>query len=261
LKNLQFCGKHAKSKNPRIWSLVNSAGDSAIKIQKIWRGWVVRYILDLAGPGVIKRSLCHNTEDVVTSEGKVHPFDYFGFYEDNKVFWFDIRSIYQMSISKLNPENPYTRCKLSIDTRKRLKEAIYYRELRHLPLFHDPLYLTDMDRVFEMRWMMIGQMLEEHLFMEVNPIMFTGLNRGQLWQFTALLRDSFLIWAKEHKSIHSRRNIYYVWIQNCWRRQTFEVSTAKQMCHYLGGAILKILKDSKSPHLLCFRIFGARYSL
>ena len=261
LKNLSFCGKHAKTKNPRLWSVVNSAGDSAIKIQKIWRGWIVRYLLDISGPGVLKRSICHNSEDVVTSEEKIHPSNYFAFHEDSKVFWFDIRTIYQISIAKLQPENPYTRCPLTIDTRKRLKECIYYRECRRLPLFHDPMYLTDMDKIFEMRWMMIGQMLEESLFIDINPMFFVALNRTQLWEFTALLRDSLLIWAKEHKSVHSRRNIYYVWIHTCWRRQTLEVLTSKQVCHYLGGALLKILKDSKQPHDLCFKILGARYSL
>jgi hypothetical protein len=258
---MSFCGKHAKTKNPRIWSVVNSAGDSAVKIQKIWRGWIVRYMIDLAGPGVLKRSLCHNTEDVATSEEKVHPFNYFAFHEDDKVFWFDIRSLYQISLSKLQPENPYTRCPLTMDTRKRLKECIYYRECRRLPIFHDALYLTDMDKVFEMRWMMIGQMLEESLFIDINPMFFVALNRTQLWEFTALLRDSLLIWAKEHKNVHSRRNIYYVWIHTCWRRQTLEAASPKQVCHYLGGALLKILKDSKQPHDLCFKILSARYSL
>lgn len=261
LKNLSFCGKHAKSKNPRLWSAVNSTGDSAIKIQKIWRGWIVRYILRLAGPGVLKRSLCHNTEDVVTSEEKVHPFDYFAFHEDSKIFWFDIRSLFQISIAKLQPENPYTRCPLTLDTRKRLKEAIYYRESRLLPLFHDPLYLADMDKIFEMRWMRVSQMLEESLFIDINPMFFIALNRTQLWEFTALLRDKLLLWAKEHKNVNSRRNIYYLWIHTCWRRQTMEIADTKQVCRYLGACLLKILKDCKSPYDVAFKILSARHSL
>lgn len=261
LKNLSFCGKHAKSKTPRLWSAVNSIDDSAVKIQKIWRGWIVRYILDLAGPGVLKRSLCHNTEDVVTSEEKVRPSNYFAFHEDGKVFWFDIRSIFQLSLAKLQPENPYTRCPLTLDTRKRLKECIYYRESRHLPLFHDPMHLTDMDKIFEMRWMMISQMLEESLFIDINPMFFVALNRTQLWEFTAFLRNNLMIWAREHKNVHSRRNIYYLWIHTCWRRQTLEISTTKQVCHYLGACLLKILKDCKRPHDVAFKILSARHSL
>lgn len=261
LKNLSFCGKHAKTKNPRIWSVVNSADVKATTIQKIWRGWVIRHILSLAGPGVLKRSVCHNTEDLVTLEERIHPFHYFAFEEEGKIFWFDIRSLFQITIAKLQPENPYTRCRLTLDTRKRLKEAAYYRESRSFPLFHDPLYLTDMDKVFEMRWMIISQMLEEHLFVDVNPMFFIALNRTQLWEFSIIFRKSLLLWAKEHTNIHSRRNIYYVWFHTCCRRQMVELATPKQVCHYLGGALLKILKDLKSPSELCFKILGARYSL
>lgn len=261
LKNLTFCGKHAKSKNPRLWSVVNSADDSAVKIQKIWRGWIVRYLLDMAGPGVLKRSLCHNTEDVITSDEKVHPLNYFAFHEDDKIFWFDIKSIFQISLAKLQPENPYTRQKLSLETRKRLKEAIYYRESRRLPLFHDPLYLNDADKVFEMRWMRISQMLEESLFIDINPMFFIALNRTQLWEFTAILRDKLLLWAKEHRNVNSRRNIYYLWVHTCWRRQTLEVADTKKVCQYLGACLLKIMKDAKQPHDLCFKILSARHSL
>ena len=261
LKNLQFCGKHAKSKNPRLWADVNPVAESAIKIQKIWRGWFVRYLLDMAGPGVLKRSLCHNEEDVITSEEKVHPFNYFAFHEDGKVFWFDIKSIFQLSLDKLKPINPYTRQELSLETRKRMKECIYYREVRLLPLFYDPLYLTDSDKVLAMRWTMISQMLEESLFIDINPMFFIALNRTQLWEFTAMLRNSLLLWAKEHKNVHSRRNIYYVWAHSCWRRQTLEAATPKQVCHYLGGCLLKILKDCKQPYEVCFKILSARHSL
>jgi hypothetical protein len=258
---MSFCGKHAKSKNPRLWSGISSTVDSATKIQKIWRGWITRYLVDLSGPGTLKRSICHNEEDVITAEETVHPSNYFSFHEDGKVFWFDIRSIFQISLGKLQPENPYTRCPLTLDTRKRLKECIYYRECRRLPLFHDPMYLTDRDKVFEMRWMMISQMLEESLFIDINPMFFIALNRTQIWEFTAFLRNSLMIWARNHNNIHSRRNIYYIWLNSCWRCQTLEISTTKQVCHYLGACLLKILKDCKRPYDVCFKILSARHSL
>lgn len=263
LKNLQFCGKHAKSKNPRLWADVNPVGQSAIKIQKVWRGWIVRYMLDMAGPGVLNRKVCHNEEDVITfvERDKIHPLDYFAFFEDEKIFCFDIRSIFQISLAKLQPENPYTRCQLSLETRKRMKEVIYYRESRLLHLFHDPLYLTDSDKVFEMRWMRISQMLEESLFIDINPMFFVALNRTQLWEFTAILRDKLLLWAKEHKNVHSRRNIYYLWVHTCWRRQTMSVENTKEVCRYLGACLLKIMRDAKQPHDLCFKILSARHSL
>jgi hypothetical protein len=262
LRNLQFCGRHAKSKNVRLWKDVNSVEPGVIRIQKIWRGWLVRHLLKLAGPGVLKRSMRHNEEDVVTSEENVHPFDYFSFYEDDKVFWFDIRSIFQLSLSKLLPINPYTRQRLTLETRKRMKECIYYREVRKLPLFHDPLYTSDPEKVFEMTWMIISQTIEESLYVDINPLFFTGLNKTQLWEFTALLRDKLLFWAKEHSGIHSRRNIYYIWINNCWRRQTFDIlASSKEVCYYLGKCILRILKNCRNPTDMCLKILSARHCL
>jgi hypothetical protein len=260
LKNLSFCGKHAKVKTPRLWTESKPNIDCAIKIQKWWRGSILRYILSLAGPGVLNRKKCHNEEDVVTciEKERVHPLNYFAFEEDGKIFWFDLRSLFQLCLEKLQPENPYTRQKLSLETRKRFKE---YTNFRKGYLFHDPLYLQDRDKVIAMRWMLICQMLEESLFIDLSPMFFVALNRTQLWEFTAILRTKLLNWAKEHNTIHSRRNIYYVWISTCFRRQTLEVATTNQVCYYLGGALLKILKDVKIPYDMCLKILEARHSL
>jgi hypothetical protein len=263
LKNLSFCGKHAKMKNPRLWSDINdSKSRHAILIQKIWRGWVMRNMIKTAGPGVLKRSECHNEEDVITciEKNKVHPLDYFSFKEDGKVFWFDFRSIYQISIDKSQPENPYTRRQISLFDRNRLRDCIRYREYyRKEPLFHDPGYLADPNRVLAMRWTLICQMLEESLFIDLNPMIFLALNRTQLWQFTALLRESLKLWALE--KCRSKRTVYYYWIDTCWKRQTMEVASTNQICYYLGACILKILKDCKKPYDLCFKILSARHSL
>jgi hypothetical protein len=263
LKNLLFCGKHAKVSKPRLWAEANPTGPQAILIQKIWRGWIVRYRMNLAGPGVLNRKICHNEEDVITyiERDKIHPFDYFGFHEDDKVFCFDVRSLFQLSIDKLQPENPYTRQQLSLDTRKRLKNVIYRRGIRRLPLFYDRMYDADEEKLFNMRWMMISQFLEEHLFVDLNPMFFTALNRTQLWEFTGLLRNNLMIWAKEHKDQNSRRILYYIWINMCWKRQTLSIESEQQVCQYLGKALLKMLMDAKNPYDVCFKILSARHSL
>ena len=261
LLNLQFCGKHAKAKHPKLWVDSESEVNAATTIQKIWRGWIIRKYLELAGPGVLKRSICHNTEDVITMEERIHPFEYFAFKEGEKIFWFDIKSLFQISIGSLKPLNPYTRQEICCDTRKRLKECIYYRQTRRLPLVHDKLYFTDKEKVFNMRWTTIVQMLEEHLFIEVDPIYFTSLNRTQLWEFTALLRADFLAWAQEHNTLHSRRTLYYVWLNTCWKRQTLTIDSPENIASFVGAVLLRILKDSKQPSDVCFRILTALHSL
>jgi len=263
LKNLQFCGRHSKAKNPRLWHKIHATDKPAILIQKIWRGWMARYLLKLAGPGVLKRSLCHNEEDLVTCEEKTKqcPYDYFGFLEGGKVYWFDVRTIFEWSLEQLKPSNPYTKQELDLETRKRLKECCYYREVRKMPLFHDTVIHASYTKVFQTRWMLISQMLEEHLFLDFNPLYFVGLNRQQLWAFTHHLRDQLLVWAREHNGLYSRRNVYYVWITACLRRQTFEINTQMDTAKYLGGTLLKILKDCKNPYDICFKILSARHCL
>lgn len=261
LKNLQFCGKHAKAKNPRIWSVVNSTGRHAILIQKIWRGWIVRHILKLAGSGVLKRSICNNEEDVVTFESKVHPFDFFSFEEDGFVYWFDAKTLLQITINHIKPSNPYTRKEMSIETRKRFKEFIVHRRFWHRTLFHEPSYIRDQDKLLFMYWVTICQILEENIFIEVNPTMFLLLNQAQLWTFVGVLRHVLLMWAKEHKTPHSPRNFYYIWIHNCWKYQTYSLEPIKPTLITVGKTLLKILEASKHNYEVCFKIVSALHSL
>jgi len=219
--------------------------------------------LKLAGPGVLKREKCHNEEELITYDAKneLYPFDYFSFLENGKLYWFDIRSIFQWSTEHLKPVNPYTKQELRLETRKRLKDCVFHRESRGLPLYHDITLSTTREKLFAMRWMMISQILEENLFIEIDPMLFVNLNRSQIWTMTHVLRDSMLIWAKEHTNINSRRNIYYCWIAKCFKRQTLEYATSSQVLYYLSSTLLRILKDCKTPYDICFQIVSARYVL
>ena len=81
IKGLTLCGRHVKSKSVRLWNVVNNLDSKVTLISKAWRGYAVRIRLRRAGPGVLKRSLCHNDEELVTmdSKDKYHPFDFFSF--------------------------------------------------------------------------------------------------------------------------------------------------------------------------------------
>ena len=107
LIGLSFCGHHVKSKDVRIWHIVNKVDAKVTLISKLWRGYTIRRLLKLAGPGVLNRSRCHNEEELVLAEPKekIHPLDYFAFEEDGKVWWFDIRSLISLFRSSLNPTN------------------------------------------------------------------------------------------------------------------------------------------------------------
>jgi hypothetical protein len=261
LKNLNFCGKHVRAKNPRLWSVVNFTGNYAVKIQKIWRGYAVRYMLTLAGNGVLKRSICHNQEDVVTFESKVHPFDFFSFEEDGFVYWFDAKSMYRLMIENVKPQNPYTRHEISVETRKRFKKFMLFRKTRGRELLSDNSYLLNPSNRLGMYWITICQILEENLFEEIPTSYFVLLNPVQLWAFTGLLQDNLLLWAKEHKNIKSPRNLYYMTIRHCWKNQLYSFETPEQILYYLGKVILRIIEQSNYNYEICFKILSALHSL
>jgi len=237
--------------------------EKVILLQKVWRGWYTRHLLHLAGKGVLRREECHNEDELITGNEKhqVHPMDYFSFVEAGKLYWFDVRSIYQWSLQTINPVNPYTKQELDTETRTRLKECIFQRELRMLPTFHDPLDPAG-TKIVEIRWMLICQILKEILFVDVDPLMFTVLSQTDIWRFTTFLRYDLMLHADKHKHLdHSRRNIYLHWICRSWKLQTLGNCTELYILKNLGATILHILKDCKKPYEICFMILSARYRL
>jgi hypothetical protein len=263
LKNLQFCGKHARSKKPKLWTDTADLKLKALLIQKIWKGWNVRRILKLSGPGVLKRSVCHNDDELYTCEEKdrIHPGNYFAFEESGKVYWFDIRTIHQWCTENLKPTNPYTKEPITKESLQRLRECSLRRTTVLLPLYHNPLYSTNLEKALTCRWNTICQILTESLYEEIVPSDFFMLNRHRLWEFTFHLRASVLSWAKQHTGANSRRDGYYSMIMACWRRQTLEYNTESNILYYIGGTLLKILNDCKEPHEFCFQILSARHRL
>jgi len=261
LKNLKFCGKHAKMKKPRLWVDTDDRSLAAKKIQKIWNGYRVRYRMVLQGIGVMKRGACHNQDDLVTCEetSQIHPGNYFSFEEDGKLYCFDFRTIYAWSLEKLKPTNPYTRQELSLETRKRLKEVAYLRGKTPLSLFHESSRTRELEKVFADHWMLIGQYLGEHLFEEVDIGLLLNLNRTQFWLFTSYMCESLMLWAIEKKN--TRRDLYYIWMRTCWRRQTLEITLDTNVAYYIGSTLLKILRDCKNPYDVCFQIMSARHRL
>jgi hypothetical protein len=261
LKNLKFCGKHAKMKVPKLWVDTDDRSIAACRIQKIWKGYRVRYRMILQGPGILSRVKCHNEEDLVSCEerNKIHPGNYFSFEEEGKLYWFDFRTIYAWSLERLKPTNPYTRKELTIETRKRLKEIAYLRSKTALCLFHDLSRSSEYQKVFQDHWTLIGQYIEENLFEEINLGILLNLNRTQFWVFSSYMCESLLVWASEKKS--SRRDLYYTWMRYCLRRQTLEIGGNTDVAYYVGNTLLKILRDCKQPYEVCFQIMGARLRL
>jgi hypothetical protein len=201
ITGLAFCGVHARSKKPRIWSVVNDVDKYAVRISKVWRGYRIRRLLKLAGPGVLKRSACHNEEELVLLEDarSVHPLNYFAFEEGGKVWWFDVRSMIGCLNSGLIPTNPYTRQPLGIDTRFRLRMLYKYRINNRLPTVHEAAPRRSINDLIQYQWMRVCQILHENGFEDLHPNTFVSIPSPMtLYYFLILMREELSEIAKTH---------------------------------------------------------------
>jgi hypothetical protein len=262
LLNLNFCGTHARSKHPKIWSGFQDHASKIVKVQALWRGYVLRNQLKLAGPGVLRRSLCHNDEELVTGDEKTKqdPLSYFSFEENGKIWWFDVRTMIQCFHKHIEPQNPYTRTPLTIETRKRLRNVYTFRQRNHLSCFFQAQEHTVQSRMNE-RWMRVSQMLEEHGFYQIDPLLFTTLNNSQLFVFLQILLRELKLWSFEHTKPGSRRNRYLRWTQNVLRRHFIATLNRDEYCSAIGGLCLAILQDCVDPYPVCFMIMSSLYIL
>jgi len=260
LNGLLLCGVHSRSKVPRLWTKVNGYDDKLIKIQKIWRGYFVRKHLYLAGPGVLKRSLCNNSDEIISFESisTVHPFDYFGFEEGGKVYGFDIRSI----IDALNrtSANPFTRQPLSIESRKRIREIYGYRLRKKLDNYYENNVLKTPDALLLNRWTQVCQIIEENGFFNIHPNLFIGLNKSQLYIFLNMICSDLQVWASEHTPPHSRRFRYLVWVKNAVKKFN-KVTDLSYYSFTVASTLCVLLYDCVDSYNLCFIIMSALYRL
>lgn len=259
LKGLIFCGVHVKVKNPRLWKDANNLDHHATLIQKVWRGYSIRNWLNLSGPGVLNRSICHNEEELFSFEEKtsVHPLDYFSFKEGDKVYWFDVRTLGENGMSKLSPTNPYTREKLSFDTRQRLRKLMLMRSRRRLPVTHNIDRKLTFQQMLENTWIVICQFLEENGFDEVTPNHFLTLNRIQVFILLRMIQLDIISWASQHKK-GSRR---YCYVPSFKRISGEYLAGASQpeLAYMLGRCLVMMLFDYQNPYDICFIIMSALY--
>jgi len=96
-----------------------------VKIQTVFRGWLVRFSLRLRGPAFKNRSICVNDKDFVTMEPLIEiPIVRFYSYMDTKnfVYGFDICSLIHFIKQKSKIENPYNREKLGAEITNDIKK-------------------------------------------------------------------------------------------------------------------------------------------
>lgn len=263
LQGLTLCGRHARTKTPRLWAVVNDVDRKVTLISKIWRGWFTRKKFKLAGPGVLDRSLCVNQDDLLTLEPikSIDTFNYFGFEENKKVYGFDIRAILDCLNKNIIPINPYTRQPISIETRKRLREVYAYRVRNKLDTTSDKSIQQTVDDILLNKWTQISQIAEENGFFNINPNLFLSLGRTQLYIFLSMINNDLKTWFAEHKNPTCSRRFWYVfWTSNILKKFPATLNSQKYS-FYVSSVLLSILYDSVEPYTVCFLIMSALYRL
>ena len=259
LAGISYCGVHARNKQPRIWSVINGLDKHATIISKFWRGHNVRKLIQLSGPGTLNRSVCTNQEEISSFEDlkTVDINNYFGFKENDKVYGFDIRTIFDILNRSKNPQNPYTRQPLSIETRRRARDIYRYRFRRRLPIYYENNMTMTIEGIINQRWLQICQIIEENGFYDVDPNIFLGLNKSQLYVFLNLIWNDLKTWAAEHngkdKSIRPK---YVFWTRSIINKYSRAESTS-EYSFYVSTVLMTILFDFVDPYAICFIIMSA----
>jgi len=164
------------------------------KIQKIFRGSIVRQLRTLRGPAYVNRK-CTNETDFFTLEDLIEIpdaqfFSYKG--DDGFIYGFDICSLYNMiCVEKMKPNNPYNRNPLPTDIMYKMKSISRLSSILGYTLnivIDNKIYDLSTEKKIELKTLDIFQKIDELGFI-TNHKWFLNLNRGSLKAFTHELMD------------------------------------------------------------------------
>lgn len=169
-----------------------------IKIQKIFRGRIVKKYRRLHGPAAMKRSLCTNSTDFVSMEPiEEIIFNQFISYkdEDGFIYGFDITSLFNLfSKNGTIVKNPYNRNMLPELLFRNIKSILVLSKILkiHINLcFEDEDQTISEEKVVELRALSLFQNIDA-LGNYSNSNWFLSLSRNQIIKFIRELAD---IWS------------------------------------------------------------------
>ena len=174
----------------RVWNFLKYS-NYANKIQKLWRGYIVReYNV------VSKIKKCVNSTDFLslTSISKIPIKQLFCFKdEDGFIYGFDAKSFYNLILKNKKPTNPYNRKELSNKTIQKFKKFVKYGKIlgRNIVLdISDDTTNLSLEKQIELKAHAIFQKIDQfgHI---TDTNWFLDLNRNHLKR---LLHELIDIW-------------------------------------------------------------------
>ena len=251
-----MCGRHARMKLPLRWADAHfHKARRVARAQALIRGWLLRKRLAMGGPGVLCRKNLANDDELVTcvEKERQHPFEYFAFEENGKVWWFDFASLWRWSIQSHEPVNPYTKVPLSNDTRRRLRAVWGYIQRRDKANL--PPESTNYEQRLQQRWNVLCQLFIDNGFVDVHPSTFLNLQTYELRSMLILLERDVQVVLREND--YGRNRI----LQICRtplleRNRHMEPSRMKLWIAYILMVLLSVPKD---PYVMTFSVLSALY--
>lgn len=214
----------------------------------------------------MKRSLCHNDEDIITCESKadVSPFDYFSMVDkDGKIWWFDQRTMVEWSQSAPQIRNPFTRTELSVEDATRLRNLYVIRKKYGLPLTHSETKMASLEKTRDLRWMRVVQILHECGFQDaIHHEHFVSLRYSELKRMLASLVEDTRWWMystvgdKDPYVLTAKRAKFHVWTRSIMMSCS-SYSSLSHLSRDVAGLLLACLNDIRDPKDLSFFVMSA----
>jgi hypothetical protein len=182
----------------------------AIKLQKIFRGFLRRRYNFLHGPAYKNRKICTNNTDFVTMEPVEDiGLDQFISFEDvdKFIYGFDISSLYNMVVKHKETKNPYNRNNIPDFVLKNIKKIVRFSKILgldiNLSIENDIQNVSD-EKNIELRALSLFQNIDS-LGNYSNPQWFLSLTRNNLIKF---IRELIDIWNyRAQLTMEVKRNI------------------------------------------------------
>lgn len=248
-----LCGIHINARNLRLWSklfLISESNISLItKFQALWRGFFQRKLNSLRGEGLLKRSICMNESELVSGDDK-DKFGieyYFSINDENKIYWFDVRSIFKWTFGKLSPTNPYTRAEIKLEDMIRLRELVrcLYIHKNIKVLFEALSEIPFSERSFN---------LSIYLVRRFREIGFESFSPSWIMELTPNNRHIFCKFMYEALQNLSEKDKLYIGLNidneiltNLFKKYKWNTMDYEQANFRLSEIILKLLDLNKNP--------------